>query len=339
MTTMTSIRVAAVQAELVWFSAADTVDKTIGLIAEAAAAGADLIAFPETWLPGYPIFLWTHPVIEQIPFVMQYRTNSVTPNGPELTAIRMAAREHGITVVLGYSERDAGSLYMAQSVFGPDGDAILHRRKLKPTHVERTLFGESDGSGIRVVETALGRLGALNCWEHLQPLVKYAMYAQDEQIHVAGWPCFGFLKQATAFTAEVNMAATQTYAVEGGVFAVAATQILAPENVSLFQHADGSPSPIVQGGGGFARVYGPDGGLLTTPLDEFTEGLVIADIDLNMIGAAKNAADPAGHYARPDVTQLLFDSRPRPAVLVTSGEPAPAPYVPLADLVDEPAGV
>lgn len=312
---MTSIRVAAVQAEPVWFDAEATVAKTIVLIDEAAASGADLVAFPETWIPGYPIFLWTHPAYQQTPFVMQYHVNSIAIDGPEVAAIRTAALRHGIAVAFGFSEKVGGSLYMAQAIIDRDGSVLLHRRKLKPTHVERTLFGESDGSGIKVVDSSVGRVGALNCWEHLQPLTKFAMYSQDEQLHVAGWPCFGFLKQVSAFTADVNMAVTRTYAVEGGTFVLASTQIISPENVALFNGPDGAPSPIVQGGGGSARIYGPDGALLTEPVDEFADAVVTADIDLGSIVASKNATDPVGHYARPDVTRLIFDDRPRSAVV------------------------
>lgn len=315
---MSTLRVAAVQAEPVWLDLDATTDKTVQLISDAADLGVQLVAFPETWIPGYPVFLWTHPVVEQMPFVGRYHENSPIVDGPHLERIRLAARQHGLTVVVGYSERDHGSLYMSQSIIGDDGEVLLHRRKLKPTHAERTLFGESDGSGLKVVDTPQGRVGALNCWEHLQPLVKYAMYAQHEQIHVAGWPCFGILKQVPALSAEANMAATQTYALEGGTFVIAPTQILSATGAETFALSDGSRSPVVQTGGGFARVYGPDSSLLSEPLDEHTEGLVVCDIDLGAIAYAKNAADPTGHYARPDVARLLFDDRPRTPV-VTPG--------------------
>ncbi len=314
-------RVAAVQAEPVWFDMAATVDKTIGLIRQAAEQGADLVAFPETWIPGYPIFLWTHAAPMQMPFIARYHENSMTISGPELTAVRSAARKHKIIVSLGLSERAAGSLYIAQTLIGADGNVLHHRRKLKPTHVERTLFGESDGSGMKVVDTPVGRVGGLCCWEHLQPLTKYAMYAQNEEIHVAAWPCFGILKQVPALSEAGNMAVTRTYAMEGGSFVIASTQIISPGSVALFSDHTGTPSPFVQGGGGFARVYAPDGSPMTEPLEESTEGLVLADIDRSAIALAKNAADPAGHYARPDVTRLVFDNRRQHAV-ITPGEAA-----------------
>jgi nitrilase len=329
-----SIRVAAVQAEPVWLDINGTTTKTVTLIEEAAAGGADLIAFPETWIPGYPVFLWSYPVYQQMQFVARFHANSPTIDGEHLQRIREAAREHSVTVVLGFSEKDGGSLYMAQAIIGPDGEIRLHRRKLKPTHAERTLFGESDGSGLKVIDTPLGRIGALNCFEHLQPLSKYAMYAQNEQIHVAGWPCLGILGNLPALSPESIMAATQTYAMEGSTFVIAATQIMSEEGARVFPDASGGPTPVYTGGGGYARVYGPDSGIITEALDSTQEGLVYADLDLSLIDLAKNIVDPAGHYSRPDVTRLIFDDRPRQAVLRPEELPEEL-FVPTAEVHTE----
>jgi aliphatic nitrilase len=326
------VRVAAVQAEPVWLDMDGTTDKTIDLIGEAAAGGADLVAFPETWIPGYPVFLWSYPVYEQMQFVARYHANSPAIDGPQIARIREAAQRHSITVVVGFSEKDGGSLYMSQAVIGPDGEMVLHRRKLKPTHAERTLFGEGDGSGIKVVDTPLGRLGALQCFEHLQPLTKYAMYAQNEQIHVSGWPCLGILGNVPALSPESIMACTQTYALEGSAFVVAATQIMSDDGARKFPTADGGPTPVYTGGGGYARVYGPHSAMITEPLDPTEEGIVYADLDLSDIDLAKNTVDPAGHYARADVTRLVFDDSARTPVIRRSTSPkAPAETGPAVD--------
>jgi nitrilase len=309
------VRVAAVQAEPVWLDIDGTTEKTVRLIAEAAAGGADLVAFPETWIPGYPVFLWSYPVYEQMQFVARYHAKSPTIDGPQIARIREAAQRHSITVIVGFSEKDGGSLYMSQAVIGPDGQIIQHRRKLKPTHAERTLFGEGDGSDIKVIDTPLGRIGALQCFEHLQPLTKYAMYAQNEQIHVAGWPCLGILGNVPALSPESLMACSQTYALEGSSFVITATQIMSDDGARKFPTADGGPTPVYTGGGGYARVYGPHSGLITEPLDPTEEGIVYADIDLADIDLAKNTVDPAGHYARADVTRLIFDDTPRTPVI------------------------
>lgn len=310
-----TFRVAAVQAEPVWLDIEGTTEKTIRLIEEAAEGGAQFIAFPETWIPGYPVFLWSYPVYEQAPFVARYHANSPTVDGPEIRRIRETAKRCNITVVVGFSEKDAGSLYMAQMIIDSDGSVLNHRRKVKPTHAERTLFGEGDGSDLSVVDTKVGRVGALQCFEHLQPLSKYAMYAQNEQIHVAAWPCLGILGNLPALSPESLTATTLTYALEGGSYAVMSSQIMSDEGALAFPTADGGPTPVYTGGGGFARVYGPDSGLITQPLDPTREGLVFADIDLGAIDLAKNIVDPAGHYARADATRLVLDDRPRRPVI------------------------
>jgi nitrilase len=313
---------AVVQAEPVWLDAAGTLGKTVQLIQEAADNRATLIAFPELWCPGYPMFLWLDAVINQMPMIGRYHANSITTDGPEIRAIRMAARACSTTVVLGYSERQAGSLYIAQTAIGPRGEILFHRRKLKPTHVERSLFGEGDGSDLIVVPTDLGRLGALSCAEHVQPLSKFAMYAQYEQIHVASWPCFGLYRNlAYALSPEANMAATQTYALEGGCFVLASTQLISQEGVALFAKSDAQRA-MLSAGGGFSRIYGPDSRQLTEDLSEHSEGLVYADVDITAISLAKNAFDPVGHYSRRDVARLLLDNRPR-RLVVTPDEESP----------------
>lgn len=324
---MTTIhRVAAVQAEPVWLDMNATVKKTVDLINEAAANGAELVAFPETWIPGYPVFLWSYPVYEQVPFVRRYHENSPTIDGPELNTIREAAKTAGITVVLGLAEREAGSLYMSQVVIGPEGKDLLRRRKLKPTHAERTLFGESDGSGIKVVESAVGRLGALNCFEHIQPLTKYAMYEQHEQVHVAGWPCLGINGKNPMLAPDAINSITKTYALEGSSFVLFASQIMSDEGALAFPTADGGPCAVYTGGGGYAAVYGPDSSLLSNTLAPDEEGIVYADIDLGDLAYAKNVVDPTGHYARPDVARLLLNTAPRRPVIHVGADDSDAQY-------------
>lgn len=304
-------RVAAVQAAPAFLDLDAGVDKAVGLIRQAAQGGAKLVAFPETWIPGYPWFIWLDSPAWGMQFIQRYHDNSLVYGTPQADRIAQAAREHGITVVMGHSEKAGGSLYMGQWLIGPDGQTIATRRKLKPTHVERTVFGEGAGSDLAVHDTALGRIGALCCWEHLQPLSKYAMYAQDEQVHIAAWPSFSLYRGgAHALGPEVNNAASRIYAVEGQCFVIAPCATVSPEMIEMLCGSDATKRQLLLAGGGFAQIYAPDGQLMHAPLPEDQEGLVYADIDLGMISLAKAAADPAGHYSRPDVTRLLFNRTP-----------------------------
>jgi len=309
------IKVACVQAAPVFLDLHATVDKTIALIREAAAAGAELIAFPETWIPGYPWFLWLDTPVANMPLVHRYHQHSLVLDSDEARRISDAAREHGIHVVLGYSERANASLYIGQWIIDDQGQTVGVRRKLKATHVERTLFGESDGSSLRTFDTTLGTLGALCCWEHLQPLSKYALYAQNEQIHVGAWPSFSLYRHATAALGpEVNIAASRVYAAEGQCFVLAPCALVSPQMIEWLCDTD-AKRLLLQPGGGHARIFGPDGSELATPLAEDEEGLLYATLDPAALIYAKVAADPAGHYSRPDVTRLMLNRTANPCVV------------------------
>jgi len=312
----TTFKVAVVQASPVFMDAKASVEKAIGMIDEAAAAGARLLAFPEIWIPGYPWWLWLGTPAWGMQFVPQYHANSLRADGPEIAALCAAAAKGRINVVMGFSEIDGGSLYLSQVLIGDDGEILFKRRKLKPTHVERTLFGEGDGSDFQVVPTNIGRVGALCCAEHIQPLSKYAMYSMHEQIHVASWPSFTLYKGAAyALGHEVNLAASQIYALEGGCFVLHASAVTGqdmfdvlcdtPERVQLL-NADGAKP-----GGGFSMIFGPDGKPLVEALPEDQEGILYADIDLTTIAIAKAAYDPSGHYSRGDVVRLMINRNPR----------------------------
>jgi aliphatic nitrilase len=309
------LRVAAVQAAPIFLDLDGAIDKTIKLMKEAAAQGANLIAFPETWIPGYPWWIWLNSPALGMRYVQRYFDNSLVVGSAEFDRLAQAAGEFGIWTAVGYSERAAGSLYIAQALFDDQGGVVKVRRKLKPTHVERTVFGEGDGADLAVMGTAIGNVGMLCCWEHLQPLSKYAMYAQNEQIHVASWPSFSLYRGAAyALGPELNNAASQLYAAEGQCFVLAPCAIVSREMHELLC-TDEVQRQLLLPGGGFARIYGPDGAPLGNPLKEDEEGIVYADIDLGVISLSKSAADPAGHYARPDVTRLLLNKTPGDRVI------------------------
>ena len=326
------LRVAAVQAAPVFLDLDATIDKTIDLMGRAAKDGIQLLAFPETWLPGYPWWIWLDSPAWGMQFVQRYHDNSLVIGSPEFERIRDAARKHRIWISSGFSEKAGGSLYIAQFLIDDKGNVVQTRRKLKPTHVERTVFGEGDGSDLSVCETEIGNIGSLCCWEHLQPLSKYAMYSQNEQIHCAAWPSFSLYRGgAYALGPEVNNGASQLYAAEGQCFVIAPCATVSSPMVDLLC-TDPTKKQLLLAGGGFARIYGPDGSPLGTNLAEAEEGFVVADIDLGLISLAKAAADPSGHYARPDVTQLLLNKTRREAVVVqTSPAAEMAQITPVAE--------
>ncbi len=313
---MTQFKVAAVQAAPCFLDLDAGIEKAVKLIEEAAKAGASLVAFSETWLPGYPNHIWLGPVAWQMQFVGRYFDNSIVAGSNHEKSLADACRKNNIQLSMGCSERDGGSLYIAQWHFDETGTVVNRRRKLKPTHVERTVYGEGDGSDLSVVDTKLGRIGQLACWEHLQPLSKYAMYAQNEQVHVAAWPNLA-LYEGTAYALghQVNNAASMIYAVEGSCFVVAPCSLVTPEMQQLLCEGDKQREALFPVGGGYTRIYAPDGSDIGTNLSHDQEGIVYADIDLHMIGYAKAAADPAGHYAKRDSTRLLINRKKQSAVV------------------------
>nr|6ZBY_A Chain A, NitA [Pseudomonas fluorescens]6ZBY_B Chain B, NitA [Pseudomonas fluorescens]6ZBY_C Chain C, NitA [Pseudomonas fluorescens]6ZBY_D Chain D, NitA [Pseudomonas fluorescens]6ZBY_E Chain E, NitA [Pseudomonas fluorescens]6ZBY_F Chain F, NitA [Pseudomonas fluorescens]6ZBY_G Chain G, NitA [Pseudomonas fluorescens]6ZBY_H Chain H, NitA [Pseudomonas fluorescens]6ZBY_I Chain I, NitA [Pseudomonas fluorescens]6ZBY_J Chain J, NitA [Pseudomonas fluorescens]6ZBY_K Chain K, NitA [Pseudomonas flu len=303
-------KVAAVQAAPAFLDLEAGVAKAIGLIAQAAAEGASLVAFPEAWLPGYPWWIWLDSPAGGMRFVQRNFDNALEVGSEPFERLCRAAAQHKIYVVLGFTERSGGTLYLAQAIIDDCGRVVATRRKLKPTHVERSVYGEGDGSDLAVHDTTLGRLGALCCAEHIQPLSKYAMYAQHEQVHIAAWPSFSVYRGAAfQLSAQANNAASQVYALEGQCFVLAPCATVSKEMLDELIDSPAKAELLLEGGG-FAMIYGPDGAPLCTPLAETEEGILYADIDLGVIGVAKAAYDPVGHYSRPDVLRLLVNREP-----------------------------
>jgi len=321
---MTIHHVAAVQAEPIWMDLAATTDKTIALIEEAADNGAKLIALPELWLPGYPVFLLTTNALQELPYVARYRAQALAVDSPEFMRLRQAAARNGIIVAFGFAERAESTLYMSQAVIDEHGEVVLHRRKLKPTHVERTLFGQGDGSDLQVVQTSVGRVGALNCAENMQPLSKYALIAQDEQIRIASWPVLDYFG-GTMLSGPSTVALNQSNSMEASEYVLMSTQVLTDKGIEVFSSEPGTEAPPFTGGG-YARIFGPDTTLLSEVLPPDQEGIVYADIDLAFIDVANYFFDPVGHYSRPDVFDVTIDRRHKPAFREVVGHDAPVQY-------------
>jgi predicted amidohydrolase len=181
---------AAVQAEPVWLNADATIDKSIAIIEEAARTGAELIAFPEVFIPGCPYWSWIGDQKWGFKYLVGYHENSLEPGDDRMRRLQVAARQNNVAAVMGYSERDGAGRYISQVFIDQRGEIVANRRKLKPTHVERTIYGEGDGSDFLAHDFSFGRVGGLNCWEHFQPLSKYMMYSLGSRSTLPpGRPC------------------------------------------------------------------------------------------------------------------------------------------------------
>ena len=303
--------VAAVQAAPVYLDLPASLAKAENLIGAAAAKGARLVVFPETWLPGYPAWLdccrdvnlWDSPAVKQV-----YRRlveNSVVVPGPVTEVLGAAARAHGVVLNMSVHERVAegpgrGTLYNTMLTFDADGTLVHVHRKLIPTYTERLLWGQGDGQSLRAVNTAAGRLGGLICWEHWMAPARQRLHESGEDIHVAAWP----------HVKEMNLVASRHYAFEGRCFVVAAGAIMhardLPPELEPAGELAGHPDALVLRGG--SVIIGPDGTLLAGPVyDE--EIILTAEIDLARITEEHLAMDVTGHYARPDVFGTAFKAK------------------------------
>ncbi|MGB5864684.1 MAG: carbon-nitrogen hydrolase family protein, partial [Sulfitobacter sp.] len=259
-------KAAAVQAAPVFLDLDASIDKAIKIIEDAAKQDVKLIVFPETFLPGYPWYIWLDAPAMNMQHVPLYSAQSIVEGSVQDKRLAKAAKDNNIQVNMGVSWNINGTLYMGQWHYGADGEMISRRRKLKPTHIERTVYGEGDGSDMMVHDTELGRIGALCCWEHLHPLNKYAMYSQNEQIHCAAWPSFSVYEGgAYALGPEVNTAASRMYAVEGQCFVIAACATVSDEMYDFLCTTE-TKQALLKKGGGHARIFGPDGAPLGTNL-------------------------------------------------------------------------
>ncbi|RXH11792.1 Nit6803 family nitrilase [Bradyrhizobium guangzhouense] len=303
MTAKRTIRAGAIQIAPDLDTPTGTVDRILAAIAEAAGKGVQFAVFPETFVPWYPYFSFVRPpVLSGVEHIQLY-DNAVVVPGPVTDAVAQAAKRHGMVVVLGVNERDHGSLYNTQLVFDANGAIVLKRRKITPTFHERMIWGQGDGAGLKVVETAVGRVGALACWEHYNPLARYALMAQHEEIHAAQFPG-SLVGQVFADQIEVTI---RHHALESGCFVVNATGWLTEEQIAKISPEEGLRKGLR--GGCMTAIVSPEGNHLVPPLTS-GEGILVADLDLALITKRKRMMDSVGHYARPELLSLVLNDSP-----------------------------
>ena len=332
---MSAHKVAIAQHPPALLDLAASLERAVGYVEEAAAAGAELIAFPETWLTGYPAWVfglagWQDPVGREWYGRLLAASPVVGDADDGLAPLRSAAADHAITVVMGLNERSAtgGTLYNSIATIGPDGALLNLHRKLVPTHTERIVWGPGDAAGLRAVDTPVGRVGGLVCWEHWMPLARQALHADGEQVHVAAWPDIP----------ELHEIAARGYAREGGCFVVSAGLFLTTDDLpaelrDAYRLGVGPEAPtegVLFDGG--SSIAGPRGDWVVPPVRDRAE-LIVAEIDLDLVDEAHADLDVVGP---PEVRERLAHlgaelvrryaaERHDSATSVTMSDPRPMP--------------
>lgn len=307
MSSYQTFKLAAIQAAPVYFDREASTEKACNLIEEAAANGATVAAFGETWLPGYPFFA-NHPSDSRWgSLAARYINNGVEVAGPTTDRLCETAQRASIDVVIGVVERETrtqGTVYCTLLFIGREGRILGRHRKLKPTRVERTMWGEGDGSTLQVYQRPYARISGLNCWEHNMVLPGYALMAQGTQIHVAAWPGGEGSRQRML---------SQAFGSQGACYVIAAAGLGRPEDVpDEWRDLAGNWT-------GDSLIIDPWGNIIAGPAEG--ETILFAEGSTETIMMAKAVCDVAGHYSRPDVLQLHINQEP-PARAVRHGRRA-----------------
>ena len=303
-----TVRVAVVQAAPVVFDLEKTLEKALGLIKEAAEKGANIVVFPETFIPGYPRgltfgFNIGARTMEGRKDFQRFHDNCVAVPGPEVDILAKAAAENNVYLAMGITEKDGnnidGTLHCCMLIFGPDGTFLGRHRKLKPTGSERYIWGQDDGSTLTVVDTPYGQMGALICWENYMPLARAAMYQKGIKLYLA----------PTADQRDTFQCTLRHIAIEGRCFVICCNQYMEksmyPTDLYGYAEIEAQPDVMCRGG---SCIINPFGEYVAGP-SFGGEEILVADLDLDQITQGKADFDCIGHYARPDIFELIVHEK------------------------------
>jgi len=300
------VKVAAVQAAPVFLDTEATVEKACALIHEAAAQGAQLVAFPEVFVSGYPYWNWIMTPVQGSPWFERLCLAAIEIPGPEIDRLARAARQSGTYVVIGVNERSRhgiGTVYNTLVFLGPDGRLLGRHRKLVPTWAEKLTWASGDGSSLRVLDTPIGKLGALACGENTNTLARFSLLAQGELLHVASYISLPVAPD-TYDMAEAIKVRSMAHSFEGKVFTVVSCSTVSEEIAAMFEPTcPGVSEQFRRRNSAFSGVIGPDGRVIGEPLID-DEGIVYADVDFTRCIQPRQMHDIVGHYNRFDVFDL-----------------------------------
>ena len=303
-----TVRVAVVQAAPVVFDLEKTLEKALGLIKEAAEKGANIVVFPETFIPGYPRgltfgFNIGARTMEGRKDFQRFHDNCVAVPGPEVDILAKAAAENNVYLAMGITEKDGnnidGTLHCCMRFFGPDVTFLGRHRKLKPTGSERYIWGQDDGSTLTVVDTPYGQMGALICWENYMPLARAAMYQKGIKLYLA----------PTADQRDTFQCTLRHIAIEGRCFVICCNQYMEksmyPPDLYGYAEIEAQPDVMCRGG---SCIINPFGEYVAGP-SFGGEEILVADLDLDQITQGKADFDCIGYYARPDIFELIVHEK------------------------------
>lgn len=324
------VKAAAVQASPVFLNLKASVDKACGLIDEAGKNGAQIIGFPEAFLPGYPWWIWMGNPTFGMPYQLKLYDNSLEENSSEMRQLSEAAKRNNIYVCISATEKDDTTLYLTQFWFDNKGNLMGKHRKMSPPGCEKIIWACGDGSTMQVFDTEIGKLGSLQCGEHLNPMNITALLGQDEQIHIAGWPPMHIPKEGDKplfSTLEMSSTATRYAAMGNRCFAIYSTQLLGQDVIDLLcsehpEFIDKLPNGI-DGvvGGGHAAIYNELGEKITEDIPHNVDGIVYAECDLRRTLQRRLVMDPNDKDARPHSLSVTLNREHYAAMNLTGKQP------------------